>query len=87
MRNKKQTVYELLARRVKADKLADVIQGAGGTSAEAARMDDKDWSMAAALANVKPPGPETKRLVVEVLDAREDAARRVGSPDICPIAA
>jgi hypothetical protein len=87
MRNRKESIYKDLARRIKAEKLANVIQGAGGTSAEAAKMGDRDWTVAVALAKVNPPGPETKRLVIEFLQAREDAAQELGRLDAYAVAA
>lgn len=74
---KQENIYRISARRIKADKLADVIQAAAGTSSEAARMNEQDWSRVVFLAQVNPPSDETKQLVVEILEGREESYRRL----------
>lgn len=77
MKQTKGNVYEFSARRVKAEKLANVIQAAFGTSAEARNMDRECWAKVVSLAGVNPPSPETKQLAIELLEAREQAVERL----------
>jgi hypothetical protein len=77
MKQKNGSIYEFSARRIKADKLADTIQGAGGTSSEAAKMGDQDWAMVEFLTGVKPASAETKRMAVEILGGRENACEKL----------
>lgn len=88
--NSKQTkgnIYEFSARRIKADKLADVLQGAGGTSVEAGKMNEQCWAAVASLAGVNPPSAATKQLAVEILQAREQACEQLRGRNLYPAAA
>lgn len=64
-------LYEEAARRVKADKLADKLQCELITPDDVRLMDDREWGWAASEARVRiPVGPETRALVIEILEIR-----------------
>lgn len=87
MKRNIQNIYKFSARRIKADKLADVIQAAYGSSVEARKMNDACWAMVISMAGVNPPSTETKELAIELLQAREEASRRVRAQKSYPVAA
>lgn len=68
--------HQQINRMEKARKLASILQSARATSYQVGLLDAEAWGIAAQLAEVRPPGEETKLLVVqyvreaEALDAK-----------------
>ena len=71
------TTYELLARFAKATALADALDASGVTAEKASGMIKEEWIMAATAARVKDPSETTRKLVIEMLESREAARRKV----------
>lgn len=87
MQRKRSSIYQHSARRIKADKLADVIQAVGATSTEASRMGPEEWEMVVSLADVHAPSLETQQLTIAILREREETRARVGIAAPLPAAA
>ena len=70
--------YEARARTVKAYAIADALQTADVSAAQAATMHPANWPALAKAAGQRPPSPATWQLVVDILRDREsvDAADR-----------
>ncbi len=63
--------HEHLARAEKVHKLTTVFHVAHATSDQVVRLDDAAWHIAAQIAEVNPPSPETKLMVIKQLVAEE----------------
>ena len=61
--------HEAAARIRKAAALASLFIQHGFTAADAARLVEHQWAMAAQAAQVNVPSPTTRRLVVTILSA------------------
>lgn len=62
---------EIVARQRKAFALYTRLTGLGVTADRAAHYDDAEWTGVAKAAEVRVPGPLTRRIVVEMLAASE----------------
>lgn len=63
--------HQQINRMEKARKLASVLRSARATSYQVGLLDAEAWGIAAQLAEVRPPGEETKLLVAEYLREAE----------------
>lgn len=70
------TDYETEARVKKAAKLAATLHKAHATAATAECLSDEAWELAALVAGVRPPSETTKRHVIRILDALDEAKAR-----------
>lgn len=70
----KTNIYEIMARREKAEKLYLTLARAGATLDQLCLMGDKEWSLAAQAADCNTPSAATRRLVVAIAEQRCAAA-------------
>jgi hypothetical protein len=70
---KSEKIYAIAARQKKAMALALTIQRAGGTAESARNLPDHGWLLAATLAKVPVPSPETRKVIIEALEEAEKA--------------
>ena len=66
-----ESIYAIAARDKKAMRLADLLQRANITAAEAERASEADWRLAAEGAGVRPPSKATVEIVIAMLKERE----------------
>lgn len=67
-------IYEIMARREKAEKLYLALARAGATLEQLRLMGDKEWAFAAHAAGCHVPSAATRRLVIELAEERCAAA-------------
>lgn len=70
----KTNVYEILARREKAEKLYLALARAGATLDQLRLMGDREWGLTAQAAGCHLPSIATRRLVIELAEQRCAAA-------------
>ena len=70
----KSNIYEIMARREKAEKLYLALARAGAELDQLRLMGDKEWSLAAKAADCSTPSVATRRLVVTLAEQRCAAA-------------
>ena len=70
----KSNVYEIIARREKAEKLYLALARAGAELDQLRLMGDKEWTLAAQAAACNVPSAATRRLVVVLAEQRCAAA-------------
>jgi len=68
---RRESIYAVLNRDKKAMRLADLLQRANITAAEAERASEDDWRLAAEGAAVRPPSKATVEIVIAMLRERE----------------